>query len=256
MISVIVPTYRRNEELRLCLESLRRNTRSKGCEILVPHPLPDERLEEICREFSALPYIDDSRKDGRRIRSLWGIINEGMEKASFRYATWLNDDCTVLPDWDSHALGCFQGKVALVILQASGINAQREFAYIEAGLGLPCANYGVLDLERGVRFDERFSWLYGDADISLQVALENNLQIAVTTEPCVIHHHFLDENRIANLKDERLKSDERLFRHKWRTWARVGGRALDLRWKPLARGARKFLPQQQASSIDDLIFSR
>lgn len=237
MLTVIVPTFNRNLDLARCLASIRDN--SSECEILVPHPETDRELAEICASFRALEYLDGSRAGGKRVKSLWAVINEGIARASNRYVAWLNDDCVVLPDWDAKALSYFRDDVGLVVLRAKGINQNETYRTIPAAFGIPCANYAILDKDAGVRFDESFSWFYGDADISLQVALSRKLGVVATAEPCVDHLHRKDEARATNETDPRSIQDELRFREKWQTYSKVGRRVINLRNTLIARIARK-----------------
>lgn len=237
MLTVVIPTFNRNLDLARCLASIRDG--SSECEILVPHPEIDRELAEICARFRALEYVDGSRADGKRVKSLWAVINDGIARASNRYVAWLNDDCVVLHDWDTKALACFRKAVGLVVLKAKGINQDETYRTIPAAFGIPCANYAILDKDAGVRFDEAFSWFYGDADISLQIALSRKLEVVATAEPCVDHLHRKDESRATNETDPRSIQDELRFREKWQTYSQVGRRVINLRNPFIARIARK-----------------
>ena len=237
MLSVVVPSYRRNEDLVRCLDAIREN--SSQCEILVPHPEVDSVLSSICSRSGALEYIDGSRVDGVRMRSLWSVINDGIARAHNRYVAWLNDDCIVLPGWDAIGESYFTESVGLVVLKTKGINQVNEYRTIEAAFGIPCANYAIVDKDSDVRFDESFGWFYGDADISLQMELKRRLRVVATREPCVDHLHRVDESRVTNEGDPRTTQDEMRFRKKWGTYSRIGGRVVDFRWPLLARAVRK-----------------
>lgn len=215
-ISVIIPTFNRNDDLRECLKSIRENSRYEN-EIIVLHPFCDEDLNKTCNNYNAKLTPDGSRKEGKRVKSLWAIINKGIELAENRYVCWLNDDCVVLKDWDYNALKYFdQDKdVALVVLKTKGIGNSREFKVLNVSFGVPCANYGVLDKNTGIRFDEKLSWFHGDADISLQTVVNYGKKVVGTDEKCVIHNHKIDKNRENNETDERVINDDRLYRQKW-----------------------------------------
>lgn len=237
MLSVVIPTYNRNQNLDNCLKSI--TNCSKNCEILVPHPEIDKELSEICIKYGALEYLDGSRKNGKRIRSIWGVINDGIQKASNNYVAWINDDCLVLPNWDEIGESYFIDSVGLVIFKTKGINMSQEYRTIEAAFGIPCANYAILNKKIGVRFDESYSWFYGDADISLQVALKKKLSVIATKENCIDHLHCVDTERKKNETDPRIKSDELYFRKKWRTYTRIGTNIINLHIPILARMAKK-----------------
>ena len=72
----------------------------------------------------------------------------------------------------------FLPSVGLVILRTKGINMNPEYDVGRGYFGVPCANYAVLRKSCGIRFDESYSWFYGDADISLQVASKTQYKVS------------------------------------------------------------------------------
>jgi glycosyltransferase involved in cell wall biosynthesis len=237
LLTVVVPTYERNDDLDRCLSSIRKNS-AQSVEILVPHPGSDAELDAICIAHGAVSYIDGSRVDGKRVRSIWGVINDGIDRAKNRYAAWLNDDCVVLPDWDRIGLAYFRSGIGLVVLKAKGIGQRPEYTTIHTLFGITCANYAILDRETGIRFDERFDWFHGDADISIQ-ATYRRIGVAATAEPCVDHRHVVDERRMQTESNERTKGDRYILRVKWATYARFGARLFNFRLRLIARLFRK-----------------
>lgn len=219
MISLIIPTYNRNDQLAECLASVRANS-SFDNEIIILHPLPDIEITNLCKKYKAISMIDNSRQQGRRIVSLWGIINRGIEAAKHRFVCWLNDDCLVLPNWDIYGLNYFRDAphVGLVVLRTKGIGGDPTFRTVKAFYDIDCANYGILDKETGIRFDELFSWFYGDADIAVQAKIRYAKKVVATIENCVIHNHLEDENRIQNETDPRSLADQKRFEHKWKKY--------------------------------------
>ena len=180
MLSVIVPSYQRPDDLGQCLRSLRKNS-STECEVLVLSPELSARTRSICGRYQAVLIDDGSRSGGLRVKSLWSIINRGIDLSTNEFACWLNDDCTVNPGWDAKALSHFHAPVGLVVLRTKGINQSADYEIRGGYLGVPMANYAILR-STGVRFDENFSWFYGDADISLEMVKNTNWQVVGTTE--------------------------------------------------------------------------
>jgi glycosyltransferase involved in cell wall biosynthesis len=224
-ISVTIPTYNRNDDLNECLKSIRENSRYEN-EIIVLHPFCDEDVTEICNKYNAKLIPDGSREDGKRVKSLWAIINNGIEIAESQYVCWLNDDCVVLKDWDFYALEYFKNDkdIALVVLKTKGIGESEDFMIMRISFGIPCANYGVLDKNTGIRFDENLSWFHGDSDISMQTVIIYNKKVVGTEESCLIHNHRHDENRKSNELDPRVLADEFFYRKKWGKYKLVNGR--------------------------------
>lgn len=213
-LSIVIPTYKRNIDLKECLKSISKHSVYDN-EIIILSPSIDIELKKIVIEYGALLIQDGSREGDNRKVSLWNIINRGIEIADSDYVVWLNDDCLVLPDWDRLALGYFTDEVGLVVLKASGIDNEPSFRTIESLYKIPCANYGVLKKSTGVRFDEKYSWFHGDSDISLQFYKDTDYRVVATEEGLVIHNHKLDIYRLQNENDARVYLDKEYFNKKW-----------------------------------------
>jgi len=227
-LSVVVPSYERDDDLSACLESIRTNSRQR-CEIIVLSPWASQGRQDVCRRYDALLREDGSRKAGTRVKSLWAIINQGIENAAGEYVCWLNDDCTVNPGWDDAVLRYFVPEVGLVVLRTRGINGNPEYTVRPGHYGVPVANYAVLRKSTGIRFDTRFSWFYGDADISLQMASGTPFKIVSTMENLVVHGHRVDDVRRQNEHDPRANRDQSVFDRKWRFYKEAGDRVVAMK---------------------------
>jgi len=222
MISVVIPSFSRPLNLEQALESLRSYSKFSN-EIIVMTPDPDQGYLSLAKKYDATVINDQSRQDGRRVKSLWHVLNRGIEAARQPYVCWLNDDCTVLKDWDIHALNRFSEKeCALVALRTQHVEYGPDFVIIKTLYHVPCANYGVIRKADGLRFDERFSWFHGDADIALQAEFDLRKRVYETIEPCVIHTHVTDSVRSANEADERTRQDWLYLNEKWWNYSKVG----------------------------------
>lgn len=210
--TIIIPTYKRDDDLKECLESIKKNSKFNN-EVIVLYDINDT-TKKICDEYGAKSVFDNARKNGKKVKSLWGILNEGLNNATNDYVMYLNDDCLVQPEWDRIASDYFSKdeKIGLLILRTYGIGLVPEFRIgYQGGLfeGIPCANYAIINKRCNHFFDEKIQWYYGDADIALQFAADDNFHIECTSEDMIIHNHKIDENRkehdsnrIGNLKDE------------------------------------------------------
>ena len=222
MISVVIPSYGRPRSLQNALASVRAGSRYPT-EIIVLSPQAGEEYSAICGAAGAVLRDDHSREDGRRVKSLWQVLNEGIEAASGSFVCWLNDDCTVLRDWDFHALRYFEKPdCGLVTLRTRHADGGPDFVIIPTLYGIPCANYGLLRKADGLRFDERFSWFHGDADIALQAHFLSRKRVYPTEEPCVVHEHIGDALRSSNERDEATRRDWIYLNAKWRGHCMVG----------------------------------
>jgi hypothetical protein len=233
LISIVIPTYRREDDLRACVESIRNNSLWHN-EIIILCPEVTKRIAEIGEVFDCRLINDNSRSQGGRVRSLWAILNDGIEAACNEYVAWLNDDCTVRPGWDRTALEYFREEVGLVVLKTSGIGQSPRFQIIRTRFDVPCANYAVLRKKLPVRFDERFHWFHGDADISLQILYSTEYKVTSTDEGLVVHNHRVDATRQSNESDPKAVADDRRFKLKWRYTKLVDERVVDLSYSERA----------------------
>jgi len=222
MLSVIIPSYGRPGLLRDALSSVAANS-TKVREVIVLSPQSKGEYAEICSAFSARLVDDGSRSKGVRVKSLWQILNGGIELAAGPYVCWLSDDCTVVSGWDMAALSPFKHEdCGLVSLRTQHLEVGNDFRFLETLHGTICANYGVLLKSSGIRFDERFSWFHGDADIALQTEFIYRKRVYGTEEPCVVHQHVADQTRAGNEADPRTKQDWIYLNNKWRGYSRIG----------------------------------
>jgi len=218
--SIIIPTYNRDEDLEACLKSLKDNSVYNN-EVIVLYNL-NEKTKAICDKYGARSVFDNARKNGKRVKSLWAILNEGVKAAKNDCVMYLNDDCLVLQNWDKMASAYFEKNqsLGLLILRTYGIGLIPEFriGYLGPYFGnIPCANYAILNKKSGCFFDERIQWYYGDADIALQMAINKVYCIEETTENMVVHNHKIDESRIEHDSNSLGNlADEEYFMMKWR----------------------------------------
>lgn len=241
MLSVLIPSYRRPSLLRKALASVVDNSRLIS-EIIVLSPQIDEEYRTICKERAALLVNDKSRSDGRRVRSLWQVLNIGIELAAGPYVCWLNDDCTVVPGWDAAAVATFtKPDCAIVSLRTMHLGENDGFIVQRTLYHTVCANYGVMLKSFGIRFDERFSWFHGDADIALQAEFLFGKRVYGTEAACVIHEHHRDEVRTSNEEDPRSREDWVYLRTKWAGHCRVGSLRLSGLPAKLVNGTRDLI---------------
>ncbi len=217
--SIIIPTYNRDQDLEECLESIKMNSAYKN-EVIVLYNM-NEKTKAICDKYGAKSVFDNARKDGKRVKGLWSILNEGLKAAENDFVMYLNDDCLVLPEWDKIAEQYFtkNPNLGLLVLKTKGIGQIQEFRVGYLGPdypGIPCANYAILNKKSNHFFDDNIQWNYGDADIALQFAADEKFVIECTEENMIIHNHKIDNNRIEHDSDMIANwLDERYFNLKW-----------------------------------------
>lgn len=220
MFSIVIPTYNRDDDLKQALISIRNNT-TLPFEIIVLHSGIDS-TSRICEKYGAISVFDNARKNGKRVKSLWAIINYGIRLAKYDYVLYLNDDCVVLKDWDLVAKKYFDDcdNLGLLVLKTKGIGNVPDFRVNNIYFfNVPCANYAIINKKANVFFDEKYSWYYGDSDIPMRFITESNFVVGKTEENMVIHNHRIDENRKINDSQltKNLKDTYRFF-FKWSTY--------------------------------------
>lgn len=233
MISIIIPTYKRSDSLKSLLTTIKENSYyDNEVIILTPQPQHVDDLKSIVE--NTLILNDNSRKNGKRVKGLWAIINHGINLAKNKYVCWLNDDCLVNPNWDKIAVSYFQTNdaLALVVLKTKGLANIQEYTTINTKFGLKCANYGVLDKSTGIRFDEHYDWFHGDSDITLECELIHHKKSIATEENCIIHYHLMDEVRVENEKNKETRDPDQIyFQKKWKYWVKDKDVYRQLTWR-------------------------
>ena len=216
MFTIVIPTYNRDSDLEECLISIKNNT-VLPYEVIVLHS-GQQSTTAICEKCGAKSVFDNARKNGKRVKTLWAIINDGIKLAKYDYVMYLNDDCLVMPDWDTIASKYFKDeKTGLLILKSKGIGNIPYFRIQDTPIiGLPCANYAIINRKAGILFDENYDWYYGDSDISAQFAANSSFLIKTTAEDMVIHNHKIDINRKEHDgRQIQILNDVYRFKLKW-----------------------------------------
>ncbi|MCQ2577011.1 MAG: glycosyltransferase [Treponema sp.] len=227
MFSIVIPTYKRDEDLEECLQSIRENSTDKNIEVIVLHG-GFESTAAVCEKYGALSVLDHARENGKRVKSLWAIINDGIKMAKSQYVLYLNDDCLVMPGWDSICAKYFEDKkTGLLVCRSKGIGQDPNFRIIRTlFFDFPCANYAILNKETGVLFDENYNWYWGDGDYPLELAYRTDYKIAESTEDLIIHNHKIDESRLQHDTSPNVILDEQYHRNKWADFKRKGNRVV------------------------------
>jgi glycosyltransferase involved in cell wall biosynthesis len=110
MISVIVPAYNEEQNIRKCLESLSRQTVPRDSyEIIVVDGGSKDRTREIAEGYADLVFIQTSKKVG-------GARNDGAQKARGEIIATTDADCSIPPDWLSVIIAAFDRDPAIVQL--------------------------------------------------------------------------------------------------------------------------------------------
>lgn len=140
--------------------------------------------------------------------------NRAFRETRGEYVLWLNDDCEVLPGFDTEAIQ-FMEENRKIGLGALYYAEYPLSFHVNAYFDMVYANFGILKREFGEQigwFDEDFSMYGSDNALAFRVLLAGK-GIAGIPKARVIHHAERDENRIRNNHyDQRITDVERLTR--------------------------------------------
>tara|TARA_B100000315_G_C14562353_1_gene581164 strand:- start:365 stop:1270 length:906 start_codon:yes stop_codon:yes gene_type:complete len=105
-LSVVVCTYKRENLLRMCLESLEKQTAIKAdYEIVVVNNHSNELSENLIKEFK--DQNNNIRFINEPIQGLSHARNRGWKESSGRYIAFIDDDSKAEKNWCKYIIECF-----------------------------------------------------------------------------------------------------------------------------------------------------
>lgn len=195
-----------------------------------------ERLIRSIREHAQVPYeivVADASNDPRYAEDAGDIrvllerppegYCSGYNRAMFRcrgeFVTFLNDDCEVLPGWDSIAVD-FMRKTpecaigCIFFKDYAGRGSARHFT-LQSLLKLTYANFPVMRRDWVCDiggFDESFRFYAGDTDLSFRAIADGHAVVGIPG--CkILHYREQDSQRMDNLSG--ALPDGELFKARW-----------------------------------------
>jgi glycosyltransferase involved in cell wall biosynthesis len=204
LVSVIVPTKDRPEQLASCLEALEHQTAAAVTEVIV--------VDDGSTDAAAIEYVSARRPRLRVLRQPAAgpaaARNRGIRSARGRYVCFTDDDCEPRPEWVERLIGPLRGGAAAAAgLTLNGL-PQNPFAeaseLVGAALSTPAPDgQGGIAFARSnnlacrrevlatISFDEAFSAAAGeDRDWSARLLAAGHL-LASEPEAVVVHRHLL-----------------------------------------------------------------
>ncbi|WP_440911863.1 glycosyltransferase family 2 protein [Candidatus Pelagibacter sp.] len=127
MFSVIIPTYNNLKYLKLCLESIKKNSKFDHEIIIYINSSSDGTLEFI--KDNSLKHIYNKNNVG-----LCKAVNEGVKISKNKYIIYAHDDMYFCPDWDVE----FYNEIKKIIvkdffLSGTMIQPFKSFIYLDCG---------------------------------------------------------------------------------------------------------------------------
>jgi len=227
LVSIIVPTYRRPNDLLQCLRSIQ-TTVTMPHEVIVVAVAEDEPTLAALAGLKTHPgvCIIEQPSRGGAVQAM----NLGFRAARGEFLIQINDDCELLPHSIANAVRFLEAPAHRHIGQAAFFHdspvRRNVFAQIQVEdvwyfvchvRGLCYANFGLArrSLYQQLNyFDERYFMYGADPDFSLKVWHEAKLSVV----PCpgaLIHHRELNDERGAHERAEQDTDNRKLFQ-KWR----------------------------------------
>lgn len=204
MISVVIPTYKKKDEL---IKNVRHNLPYlKDCEIIIVNDDPSESLSGELSEFPSIKLLENSRNLG-----FSGSINRGIRASKYDVVFLLNSDVLLHDDTYKSLIDMFKkhtGLFAIVLSQKekNGTTGGKNSLYWSTGM---IRHTRAADTENGITawaeggsslmnksilkdldfFDELYSPFYWeDIDLSYR-AWKADYEVLFNSDVSVTHHH-------------------------------------------------------------------
>lgn len=192
MISIVIPTYKRNEQLAECLSLLAPEVQQvapETYEVLVADDAPDGQARQLIND--RFPWVQWIKGPGRGPAA---NRNHGARHAKGDWLLFTDDDC--LPDrgWlRSYQQAIAAGDSAVQVYEGKTVADRPQRRYDEEspvnekGGNLWSCNFAVsrLFFEQLNGFDERFSFAMEDVDFHLRASQQT--KIIFLGEALVVH---------------------------------------------------------------------
>ena len=191
-VSVVIPTYKRTELLRKCLECLKKqDLPAQDFEVLVVSDGPDSITEKLVNEMDGnIHFIQLHKKQGPA-----AARNLGWKNAHGHLIAFTDDDCLPQPDWLSSYCKEYKGEEVLVMtgrvivpIEPPVTDYKKNISGLEAADFITancCCTKAALQKVGG--FDERFSMAWReDSDLEFKF-IKEEINIRYKTPATVIH---------------------------------------------------------------------
>ena len=224
VVSIIVPTYQRPNDLAACVGSIAQ-TVSLPHEVICVAVAGDEPTLKSLRALQGSVRVIEQPQRGGAVQAM----NLGFRAARGEFLIQINDDCTLLPHSISNAVRFLRTPAHAHIGQAAFFHdspvRRNVFAQVQVeGIwyfvchvrGLCYANFGMARrtlYEQLGYLDERYFMYGADPDFSLKIWHDAKLAVA----PCpgaLIHHGELRDARGGAERDQQHIDNQKLFA-KW-----------------------------------------
>ncbi|MCG9900445.1 MAG: glycosyltransferase [Hydrotalea sp.] len=191
LVSVVIPTYKRNRDLTLCLKAIGKNISfnlNENVEIIVTDDSPNGAAKELIA--SSFPTVQWTKGPGKGPAA---NRNHGASLAKGEWLIFLDDDCIPTQDWliayqDKFNNG-FQVLEGRTVTDRVQIRLNEEAPINEEGGNLWSCNFAIKSdvfFEMGM-FDEHFPYAaMEDTDFYVRL-LQAKRKILFTPNALVVH---------------------------------------------------------------------
>jgi len=222
VVSIIVPTYQRPDDLARCLRSITQTVKLPH-EVIAVVVAGDAPTQAVLKSANVRTITQPTR--GGCVQAM----NLGFRAATGDYLMQINDDCELLPHSVANAVRFLEAPAHANIGQAAffhnspltrnihqQIQLDGEWFFVGHVRGLCYANFGLARrhlYEQLGYFDERYFMYGADPDFSLKVWHEAK-QIVAPCPGALLRHHELDDERGQRERAAQAEDNAKLFA-KW-----------------------------------------
>jgi glycosyltransferase involved in cell wall biosynthesis len=140
LVSVVIPTYYRNERLRTALDHVFEQNYSP-LEVIIVDDSGNRHAEQVATEFESIQYLSLSENCGPNIAR-----TKGIQEASGKYIQLLDDDDLIFKSKINSQVSIFEQNEELIVVYSGGVYESGEFF-------LPATDARGEVLEQALTFD-------------------------------------------------------------------------------------------------------
>jgi GT2 family glycosyltransferase len=223
VVSIVVPTWRRPDALRRCLDAIEANVRMPF-EVVCVVVRGDEETAAVL-DRRPVRVVEEPVRGG-----FVAAANAGFRASTGTWLLQLNDDCRLLPHSVANAIRFLEAPAHAGVGQAAFFHDTPTLRNVHQQIdldgrtfrvhhvrGLCYANFGLVRralAERLGFYDERFRMYGADPDFSLKIWHEARMEVRPCPGALVEHDELADDRGAA--ERARQHEDNALLFAKWR----------------------------------------
>lgn len=227
-ISVVIGSYNRLKMIRLCINAVREELKSKKAEIIVVDGgSTDGTIDWLLEQKDVITLVQHNRGvwRGEKIkRKPWSyFMNLGFKAASGKYVCMLSDDSLIVPGAINNGVDFFENKLAeglklgAVAFYFRDYPLRKNYA-VAVNVGNLYVNHGLYlksAIDEVGYADENYHFYFADTDLVLKMKAKGYRCEASRTS--FVEHYFEATPEIRSTNNDENKERDRLrLIDKWR----------------------------------------